>query len=105
MLHSEGREDTAADTEVGRTQLGIFLRSIEAQRHISKVFRIHQITPWLQPSSLVDTRGFQLRTLTHGVEVDAEHPHPIVGEREGKLPDLRTGYFTVLTFVRKRWFD
>jgi hypothetical protein len=45
MLHSEGREDTAADTEVRRTQMGTFLRSIEAQRHFSKVFRIHQITP------------------------------------------------------------
>ena len=44
------------------------------------------------------------RELTHGVEVDAEHPHPIVGEREGKLPDLRTGYFTVRTFERKRLF-
>jgi hypothetical protein len=40
--------------------------------------------------------------LTHGVEVDVVHPHPIVGEREGEIPGLRTGYFTVLMFVRKR---
>ena len=39
--------------------------------------------------------------MTKGVEVNAEHPHPIVGKREGKLPDLRTGYFTALMFVRK----
>ena len=30
----------------------------------------------------------------------AEHPHPVVGKRQGKLPDLRKSYFAVLMFVK-----
>ena len=44
MLHGEGREDAAADSEVGCAHVRTFLRSVEAQRHLTKVFRIHQVT-------------------------------------------------------------
>src|SRR5262249_54901985 len=59
VLHRECCENAAPDTEVGRAHVRTLLRSVEAQRHLSKVFRIHQFMWPIAPDGCRNLSGEQ----------------------------------------------